>query len=173
MAKLVDIIKVSKIDFTNIIVETDNYLNLNYNLEIEPSEFLDYAKFDLLEGTRKGLINSISNVKRAIDCQVDKTLLSFGFDISKLPPYINDFIRIFNKSNDSAMQKLLVLNCLNIAPSKVISDIRKFRHKLEHEYKIPSKKQVTDATEIAELFINAVENKLIKSFSFRVMTILA
>jgi len=166
--ELSDIIKISKIDFTSIIISYDTYVGFDYELDIEPCEFLEYAKSDLSDKSQKGLINSISNAKRAIDCQVDKTLLSLGYDIFKLPSYLHEFVKRFSTNNGDIVLKLSILECLNIAPSKVISDIRKLRHRLEHEYVIPTYKQVSDAIEIAELFINAVENKLTKSLLFEI-----
>ena len=49
---------------------------------------------------------------------------------------------------------------MEIAPSFLGSKIRLLRNKLEHEYAIPKKKEIKEAVEIAELFINATENVL-------------
>jgi len=42
------------------------------SFEISPKTFLDYAKRDLSEGKdERHLVNALSNVKRAIDCQIE------------------------------------------------------------------------------------------------------
>lgn len=168
MATIQDIIRISKIDLTNLIIRYDSPVCFDYELEVDPYEFLDFSKSDIQDKSKKGLINSMSNAKRAIDSQIDKTLLSLGYDINNLPLYFHEFANEVGVNNKNITFKLLILECLNIAPSNVISNIRKIRHKLEHEYIVPTYQQVVNAIEIADLFINAVENKLIKSSIFEI-----
>jgi hypothetical protein len=46
--------------------------------DILPSEFLDFADAEVAEGGREGLVNAMSNSKRALHGQVDSILYSFG-----------------------------------------------------------------------------------------------
>ena len=84
-----------------------------------------------------------------------------------LPKYLYDVINTFNKNNENYPFKLAILHSLNIAPGNVIAEIRNLRHKVEHECKIPDRNQTQRAIEIAELFINATDNKLNSSLTFQ------
>ncbi|MEF2965891.1 hypothetical protein V3851_08625 [Paenibacillus sp. M1] len=61
---------------------------------------------------------------------------------------------------DGVPLKLQFLQSLNIAPHFIISKIRKLRNNLEHEYSLPTFDEVKEAIEVADLFINATENKV-------------
>lgn len=57
---------------TGSIVDLPNY-------EIHPREFLAYAEAELEQlNSNKSIINCISNLKRAIDCQIDIFLFSLN-----------------------------------------------------------------------------------------------
>ncbi len=53
---------------------------------------------------------------------------------------------------------------MEIAPTFLISQIRKIRNKLEHEYILPTEEKAKEVIEIAELFINATQNKSFNKF---------
>lgn len=46
----------------------------------------------------------------------------------------------------------------------MISEIRTVRNKLEHEYILPSQEKARECIELAELFIDATQNKLFNRF---------
>jgi len=48
---------------------------------VQPEDFLLFAKKDYQENDERGLINCLSNVKRAIDCIIDEVLNIYGIDI--------------------------------------------------------------------------------------------
>ena len=62
----------------HIKIEKDYGTSLNYELEIEPEEFLIYAAKDFLCKEKHGFINALSNCKRAIDCQIATIFQCFG-----------------------------------------------------------------------------------------------
>lgn len=65
---LLEILKVSKINLTDITLRTVFGTSLQENIfDISPKDFLRFAKEDLKEGDERGFINSITNSKRAID----------------------------------------------------------------------------------------------------------
>ena len=66
---LLDIIKKIRIDLTQGYVHTDQWSAPYYDFEITPKDFLNYGKLDFKQNDKRGLINSLTNAKRAIDCQ--------------------------------------------------------------------------------------------------------
>lgn len=46
--------------------------------EVTPTEYLAFAENDLESKDLRGLINALSNTKRALDCQIDSLLYTFG-----------------------------------------------------------------------------------------------
>lgn len=104
-----------------------------------------------------GYINALTNAKRAIDCQTDKIFQSVGLDPHKFPKIVLDFTKTKVQNTNA---KLLFLQSLNFAPTGVISETRTLRNKLEHFYKKPTKKEVSSALELAELFLMATESKI-------------
>ena len=92
---LLKLIKTLKLDFTNGILCPLRGNNIGVDFEINPEDFLQFAKSDYREGTKKGLVNSLTNCKRAIDCGIDKILKTYGFDPTELQPNIG--IELINK----------------------------------------------------------------------------
>jgi hypothetical protein len=106
--------------------------------EIEPRQFLEYAYSDFeLEGNH-GLINALSNVKRAIESQSEVIHFSLGI------PY----------ENLSFPGKMENIQKMGFSPSVILKHINKIRVDLEHFYKIPDYERVEDAVQIAQLFLD-------------------
>ena len=53
--------------------------DLKTDFEILPQDFISYAEVDLTSSYEHNIINALSNSKRALDCQLDILLLSFGY----------------------------------------------------------------------------------------------
>lgn len=141
---------------------------LDYHFDISPKDFLDYSKQDFKTNNNHGNINSLTNAKRAIDCQTDKVLSSLGLDPNNFPPAIEQYI---SKSRSSPAKKdlpirLRFLQAIGFAPAGIIADARLLRNKLEHYYKKPSNEEVSNAIELAELFILATDSKLKSLWDF-------
>ncbi len=170
--KLDELQKVAKITWNKFYVCRDvNSWTEGIKFEVTADEFLEFAKQDYKNKDKKGLIGTITNCKRAIDCQIDWIISYLGYD------YINfnekkylSIISIINdleddeKLNKNYSLKLRFIQVMEIAPTFLISQIREIRSKLEHEYVLPSEKNAKEAIEIAELFINATQNKLFNKF---------
>ena len=159
---LLDMIKKIKIDLTQGYVHVDQWPGPYYDFDITPKDFLNFGKLDFKQNDRRGLINSLTNAKRAIDCQTDKILLSFGIDPNDFPKVINDYI---SKSTSSPSKKdlparLRFLQAINFAPAEIVTNVRNLRNKLEHYYKEPTNYDASNAIELAELFILATDSKL-------------
>ena len=57
-----------KIKWNNFFVDSDSRdLEFDASFEIQPRDFLEYAKQDLKQGNDRGKINAISNIKKAIE----------------------------------------------------------------------------------------------------------
>lgn len=147
----------TKLDFTNLVVIPNGGSNIiGLNFALSPKDFLKYAKEDLYTRDARGVINSISNAKRAIDCQVDCLLSCFGIDYDKPHKSTEGFVSCFNFDDDISY-KLKIIQCLNLAPSFIISKYRNLRNKLEHLYQLPLIVEAKEAVDIAELFIRSIE----------------
>lgn len=149
-----------KIDFSKTILEriTGSGSNCN-NFELSARDFIRFAKEDFSDSSKKGLINSLTNCKRAIDCQIDNTLEEFGIGFEKIDNSAELFVNKILKNNNDIAYKLKLIQALGFAPGILTSRIRNLRNKLEHFYKIPTKKEVEEAIEIAELYIMSIESK--------------
>lgn len=157
--QFLDIFLQSKVDFSKTIVEINGGSGgLDY-FDIKPKDFIRYAKGDLKSHDTGGLINSITNAKRAIDCQIDTVLKTFGIEFDKLPKASEIFINNIDRENIDLPQKLKLIQALKIAPGSLTSSARTLRNKLEHYYKIPTKREIEEAIEIAELFVLSCESK--------------
>ncbi|WP_395549410.1 MULTISPECIES: hypothetical protein [unclassified Lacrimispora] len=94
--------------------------------EITPTEFLDIAETGLNSNTLSDKVNTVSNLKRAIDCQIDIFLESINLK------------KIFHKNNLKFEQKTKFLSDIGILSPKSINKLNSIRNKLEHEYKVPT-----------------------------------
>ncbi|MCC5896066.1 MAG: hypothetical protein JJU16_11425 [Alkalibacterium sp.] len=134
--------------------------------QVSPESFLKYAVDDLRTQDIKGRINCLTNCKRAIDCQIDWIISYLGFDYSnfneKRYPNLNVHMNKVKKETFSSDMsfKIKFIQTMGIAPMLLVSNIRKVRNKLEHEYKTPDIAECQEAVELADLFINSTQNKM-------------
>ncbi|WP_452225336.1 hypothetical protein [Lacinutrix chionoecetis] len=128
------------------------------NFEISPKEFLRFSKLDFHSKNSQGLINSLTNAKRAIDCQIDDTLTILGIDFQEIPKQSENIVSL-TKINKDLPYKLKLIQALNLAPAYIVAKARTLRNKLEHYYKLPSKEEVQESIDIAELFICSIDGK--------------
>jgi hypothetical protein len=158
---LLDIFKELKLDFTIAVVCPMSGGLIGKEFEITPSDFIQFAKSDLKEGTKKGLINSLTNCKRAIDCGIDKILQTFGIDLEnqKNKDFASEIISKFTKPKSDLPYKLKLIESLGFTTGKILSDIRTTRNKLEHDYEYPKVQEVEDSIDIAKMFIDLIQAK--------------
>jgi uncharacterized protein YutE (UPF0331/DUF86 family) len=123
--------------------------DIENNFDLQSTDFLDFAQIDLRMDDVHHLINCLSNVKRAIECQIDSILIGLG---------------LFEKSTKEKWnfpKKIEVLNELGIISPRILIKINKIRNLLEHQYSKPDKEKVEDAVDIAILFFRSTEKYLI------------
>ncbi len=118
------------------LVDPKSFVCLKVSTPVTPNQYLEFAEKDLRLGSIRGLVNSLTNSKRAIDCQIYNLLLSLGIP----EPY----------SFPARMERLQGLGL--VAP-QIIKKIGQLRNVLEHKYYKPSRPEVEDAVDIASLFI--------------------
>lgn len=115
--------------------------NIEVPFPIRAKEFLKSAEYDLSSEYDRHLVNALSNIKRAIDCQLDSLLFGFG---------------LFEKSKKKKWHfpdKIVCLNKIGITSPRILERINQQRNLLEHEYTSPDKKRVEDALDVATLFL--------------------
>ncbi|PCM43770.1 hypothetical protein [Marinobacter sp. ANT_B65] len=127
------------IDFDQLAMGQDGGSFVLTEMEIAPLDFLMQAESDLSTGGASALLNSVTNAKRAITCQADQLLLSFGY-----PAYSWNIPR-----------KLEKLQELGLLTPAILRKVSKVRNLLEHEYIKPTQCEVKESLDIATLFVMA------------------
>ena len=159
-----DILKVIqkdlKIDFSSTILIKDSGVSVDDPFELNSKDFLRFAKTDIIEKDERGFVNSLTNAKRAIDCQVDTALSIFGISFDEIKPETNRIINLTGNDKIDISHKFKLIQALDFAPSILISEIRTIRNKLEHYYNKPTLKEVNKAIELAQLFLLAIDNRI-------------
>lgn len=108
---------------------------------IKPKDFIDIAKQDLNQDDERGLINALTNIKRAIECQIDSLLFYFGFS------------KIARDRRWGFPKKTRILQDIGILTPNILNSINSRRVRLEHFYESPEKERVEDAFDVGVLFI--------------------
>ncbi|PKM75040.1 MAG: hypothetical protein CVU92_03445 [Firmicutes bacterium HGW-Firmicutes-17] len=141
-----DLFKDIDLNINEASIEIDGWDTLipNYDFEILPEEFLELSEADLVKESKGALINSLTNAKRGIDCQVDMILSCYGYKFSRMKIY----------------DKFDLINSLGITAPRIIQKVRNQRNLLEHEYKNPKYELVEEAVDISLLFIGATNYNL-------------
>lgn len=170
--KLKELQDIAKIKWNKFYICKDCITFLDgVDFEVGPEEFLKFAKMDYKDNSKKGLVGAVTNAKRAIDCQIDWIINYLGYEYLEFNEekysYLLDTINELEKEeclNKNYPLKLRFIQALEIAPTFLISEIRTVRNKLEHEYILPSQEKARECIELAELFIDATQNKLFNRF---------
>jgi len=120
------------------------------NFDISPQDFIKYAEFDLASKYEHNIVNALSNSKRALDCQLDSLLFSFGY---------------YQKSQKgfwSFPKKLDLIKDFGVIAPRVLKKINKQRNLLEHQFIKPEKETVEDFLDIAMLFIASTDQYILR-----------
>jgi hypothetical protein len=153
----------ANLDFSDLYFEEDTGTTFHFDFEIKPGDFITFAKADLYDPGTRGLVNALSNAKRAIDCQADGFLNAIGIDSSNIEKQLGreGIASIaYDKSSKNGLLKFRLLEVLGIATPSIVKRMRTLRNLLEHEYKKPSRRSVSDAIGVAELFVQACGGKM-------------
>lgn len=112
-------------------------------------DYLKFSENQILIGTTESLINCVSNLKRAVDCQIDTF-----FHILTLHDVIKERNLKFDK-------KLELLEAIGIFSSKSLTKLNAIRNKLEHEYSIPQIAELDLYFDLVSAFISNLETAII------------
>jgi hypothetical protein len=111
-----------------------------YSTPVTPIQYLNFAEKDLRLGGPRGLVNALTNSKRAIDCLIYNLLSSLGMP----EPY-------------SFPARLEALHALGLLAPRIVRKIVQLRNVLEHEYYLPKVAEVEDAYDVTALFIATIK----------------
>jgi len=142
LQKILDFYSSSEKNDADEIIESWSTGNIETPFTIKPEEFQKFAEADLQIADKHHIVNGLSNVKRAIECQIDSLLFAFG---------------LFTKAKNQNLnfpRKIQLLNEIGIVSPRILGKINQLRNLLEHEYSVPERERVDDALDVAILFIN-------------------
>jgi len=114
-------------------------------LRTSPVEFLTLAEDDFERGGLAALVNATTNAKRAIVCQLDQLLISFGYPSLRW----------------NVPKKIERLRALGLLAPSLLRKVVDIRNILEHEYATPELEKVEEALDIASLFVMSASAMLI------------
>lgn len=120
-------------------------------------EYIERAKniMETLDNYAKdesyALRDAYLNSKRAIDYQIDTVLHCFGF------------LEGVKKERYNFPKKINLLNTLGVTAPSILEKVNRIRNEIEHEHKQPTKSEVFEAIDVAELFYYAT-NRLTRLF---------
>lgn len=113
--------------------------------ELSSRDFIRIAEQEIENGTPLGLVNSVSNLKRALDCEID----SFFHTFNLLP--------IFQKRGLNFGKKLDFLASIGIINTRSLSRFNTIRNKLEHHYEIPKIDDIEAYFDLVTVLTNILE----------------
>src|ERR1039457_6718959 len=146
--KLKTFIEQGKLDWTNLSFVTDGGTGYPARFEIRPEEFITFAKADFFKSDTRGLVNALSNAKRAIDCQTDAFLVANGLAADRLDSQLGAHgmaSLAFGSAQSDGPLKFRLLRAVGIATPELLTRMRRLRNLLEHEYRKPRRADVSNA----------------------------
>ncbi|MCU8229978.1 hypothetical protein M2G89_21490 [Vibrio vulnificus] len=103
----------------------ENPFSVATQFEVTPREYLRFAEDELNRNTPVSLINCVSHLKRALDCQLDTF-----FEVYNLR-------ELFKKRNIKIEKKLQFIGAIGFFNSRSLIRLNNIRNKMEHHYSIP------------------------------------
>lgn len=127
--------------------------NLEFpDFQLYAHDFLSYAEKELCERSEHSLINCVSNLKRAAECEMDTFIYACGLDAIK-------------KKNLGFDAKLEFLKDIGIFSSRTLSRFNTIRNKLEHEYEVPDIEDIDVYYDLVSALVAVIQGtKYILSF---------
>ncbi|WP_281947754.1 hypothetical protein [Vibrio parahaemolyticus] len=116
--------------------------------QLTPRDFVAFAEKDL-EAESIGsyqLVNATSNLKRAVDCQLDMLLSFLGLD------------ELYRQKRLGVDRKLGFFKAAGVFNARSLEKLNKFRNRLEHQYEIPDVQDVDAYFDVVSAFVTIGEN---------------
>lgn len=107
---------------------------------VSASKFLEFAIEDSKISSIHGRVNSLSNIKRAVECRIDELLYALCLQVKS------------NKDKWDFPKKIQVLGDLGMLAPPILTKINRKRNQLEHQYVEPTQDDVDDALGVTTLF---------------------
>lgn len=116
------------------------------DFELLPRDFVEFAERDLRAGnSTHSLVNATSNLKRAIDCQIDYLFIALNLD------------KLYREKRLGIDKKLGFLKKSGIFRSRSIEKLNALRNRLEHHYEIPKIEDVEVYFDLVAAFVSVIE----------------
>jgi hypothetical protein len=166
--KLKSFIESGKLDWSDLYFSATDGTGHYCPFTIKPTDFITFAKADFYSPDMdspdlRGLVNALSNAKRAIDCQADSFIIAIGLDPENLSKQLGEHgmkSLVFGGKRIEGPLKFRFLEALGVATPSIVARMRQLRNVLEHEYKKPTRMSVSDAIGVADLFVQACGGKM-------------
>ncbi|CAG7653180.1 hypothetical protein PAESOLCIP111_06717 [Paenibacillus solanacearum] len=119
------------------------------SFELTSRDFLEFAEIELSKLDNAGLINCVSHIKRAMDCQLDSFL------------YAYNLYKPFKDRKLGIDKKLDFLNEAGVFSSRSLSRLNIIRNKMEHEYEVPKIQDIEIYFDLVSAFVSILERHIL------------
>lgn len=119
--------------------------NLNFpNFDLSPHDYLDFAGKDSSHTSQVNRINTVSNLKRALECELDTLLHVLGLHDKK--QYANN-----------VPKKLDFMDNLGLISPRSFKKLNIIRNKIEHDYYVPNENEIDTFYDLTFALISSIE----------------
>jgi len=118
--------------------------------DLYPRDYLEFAENGITNGETKKLIECVSNLKRATDCQIDMFIYASGME------------KYFKKRKLGIDKKLEFLRGIGVFDSRTLSRVNSIRNRMEHRYEIPKIKDIEAYFDLVLAFVSIVESSIVQ-----------
>ncbi|WP_459479729.1 hypothetical protein [Clostridium saccharoperbutylacetonicum] len=108
-------------------------------------DYLEFAQQALNQGDKPGLINCVSNLKRAMDCELDTFFSTINL------------YNTFKEKNLKIEVKLKFIESLGLFSSRSLAKLNMIRNKMEHNYEVPKISEIDLYFELVEALIRSLQ----------------
>ena len=123
--------------------------------ELYARDYLAFAERELEGQDKRSLINCIGHLKRAMDCQLDAFLHTFGLG------------RLFQKRNLKIEKKLEFLDAAGVFTSRTLSRLNTIRNRMEHSYEVPKIHDLEVYFDLVVAFVSVLERAALLTLNSR------
>lgn len=110
---------------------------------VAPKEFLAWAEKDLAAGDRRGLGNSLGNIKKSLHSRIDQVIAKTHVR----------FTRDWNPKRATTEQKLDIIRELGLQHEAIVDFLTSVRNDYEHDYVLPTARVLRAHLHAAQLWI--------------------
>src|SRR5207253_10026501 len=101
------------------------------------------------EGKNNHLINCLSHLKRAMDCQVDTFLHCYNL------------FKLFSNRNLGFGKKLDFLRATGVFNSKTLARLNTIRNRMEHRYELPTVQDIEVYYDLVAAFVAVLDRTIV------------